>query len=195
MIRYYKYIAILVSVLLILIQIGCSDDRDTDTTSAIRHTEQGWISYNSSNYTQALLNFERALNSDPEYADAYNGVGWCQLSLSLTLTLALESFQNAVRYDSSNSDAWIGLGTVLYLRNKDNSDFTSAIRAIDNALDADESFLYRHDYQSVANVHALKAACYFYLGERELAKEELENARQMDAENRTVIVLQDILQE
>ena len=193
--RYYKYATILVSVLLILIQMGCSDDIDTDTTSAIRHTEQGWISYNSANYTQALLNFERALNSDPEYADAYNGVGWSQLSLSLTLTLALESFQNAVRYDSSNADAWIGLATVLYLRNKDNSDFTSAIRAIDNAFKADEAYLYRHDYQSIANIYALKAACYFYLDETELAREEYENAQQINAENRTVIALEDLLQE
>lgn len=193
--RYYKYVVMLISLLPILIQIGCSDDIDSDTSSAIRHTEQGWISYNSGNYTQALLNFERALNSDPEYPDAYNGVGWSQISLSLTLTLALESFQNAVRYDSSNADAWIGLATVLYLRNKDNSDFTSAIRAIDNALDADEAFLYRHDYKSIADIYAFKAACYFYLGETELAKEELENARQISAENRTVIVLQDLLQE
>ncbi len=193
--RYYIQGAILISILLILMQIGCSDDIDIDSTSAIRHTEQGWISYNSGNYSQALLNFERALNSDSEHADAYNGVGWCQLSLSLTLTLALESFQNAVRYDSSNADAWIGLANVLYLRNKDNSDFTSAIRAIDNALAADDAFLYRHDYQSIANIYTLKAACFFYLGETELAKEEFENARQIDAANRTVIALQNLLQE
>lgn len=193
--RYYIYISVIISVFIILTQIGCSDDIDSDTSSAISHSEQGWISYNSGNYTQALLNFERALNSNPEYADAYNGVGWSQLSLSLTLTLAQESFQNAVRYDSANADAWIGLANVLYMRNKENSDFRSAIRAIDNALDADNTFLYRHDYQSIADIYALKAACYFYLGENELAREEHNKAQQIDAENRTVIALQNLLQE
>ncbi len=183
------------AMLIFVLLIGCSDDIDTDTSSAVQHTEQGWISYNSADYTQALLNFERALNSDPEYADAYNGVGWSQLSLSLTLTLALESFQNAVRYDSSNADAWIGLANVLYLRSKDNSDFTSAIRAIDNALAADKAYLYRHDYDSIADIHALKSACYFFLGEIQLAKEEIEKVQQIDKENRTVIVLQNLLQE
>ncbi len=193
--RYYIHAAVINAVLLLLTLIGCSGDIETDTSSAIRHTEQGWISYNSGNYTQALLNFERALNSDPEYAEAYNGVGWSQLSLALTFSLAQESFQNAVRYDSSNADAWIGLANVLYLRNKDNSDFTSAIRAIDNALDADAQYLYRHDYQSIVEIYALKAACYFYLGETEFAKEALENARQIDTENKSVIALQNLLQE
>lgn len=193
--RYIKYISIPLSVLMLLTLIGCSDDIDTDTSSALRHTKQGWISYNSGDYTQALLNFERALNSDPEFADAHNGVGWGQLGLSLSLTLVLESFQNAVRYDSSNADAWIGLASVLYLRNKDNSDFTSAIRAIDNALDADEAFLFRHDYNSKADIYALKAACHFYLGEKQLASEEIEKAKQLDGENRTVIALQNLLHE
>lgn len=193
--RYNTYKVVILSVFSLLSLIGCSDDVDTDTSSALHHTDQGWISYNSGNYTQALLNFERALNSDPEYADAHNGVGWGQLSLSLSLTLVQESFQNAVRYDSANADAWIGLANVLYLRNKDNSDFTSAIRAIDNALDADETFLYRHDYKSIADIHALKAACYFYLGEIQRAGEELEKTDQIDGENRTVSALQKLLQE
>ena len=192
--RYYIYAAVIISIFPLLTLIGCSDDLDTDTSSSIQHTEKGWMSYNAGDYTQALLNFERALNSDPENADAHNGVGWSQLSLSLTLTLALESFQNAVRYDSSNADAWIGLANVLYLRNKDNSDFESAIRAIDNALEADEAYLYRHDYRSIAEVYALKSACHFFLGEIQLAKEEIKKAQQINKENRTVIALYNLLQ-
>lgn len=192
--RYYIYAAVIISIFPLLTLIGCSDDLDTDISSSIQHTEKGWMSYNAGDWTQALLNFERALNSDPENADAHNGVGWSQLSLSLTLTLALESFQNAVRYDSSNADAWIGLANVLYLRNKDNSDFESAIRAIDNALEADEAYLYRHDYHSIAEVYALKSACHFFLGEIQLAKEEIKKAQQINKENRTVIALYNLLQ-
>lgn len=187
--------AIFISVFTLLTLIGCSGDSETATTSALNHTEQGWQAYRSGDYTQALLNFERALNTDPEFADAHNGVGWSHLSLSLTLSLAQEAFQNAIRYDTSNADAWVGLANVLYLRYKDTSDFNAAVRAIDNALRGDEKYLYRHDYYSNVELYALKAACYFYLGETQLARKEIDKAVQIDTENRSVIVLQNMLKE
>lgn len=195
--RRYYYISFIFIALVfaLLILPGCSGDIDTDSSSAMQHTEQGWVSYDAGDFSQALLNFERALNSNPEYAEAHNGIGWSQLSLSLSLTLAQESFQNAVRYDATNADAWIGLANVLYMRNRDTSDFTAAIRAIDNALQADEKYLYRHDYHSKADLYALKAACYFYLGETGLASQEIDKALEIDVQNRSAIVLQNLLQE
>ena len=187
--------AIFISVFTLLTQIGCSDSSETVTASALNHTEQGWHAYNSGDYTQALLNFERALNTDPEFADAHNGVGWSHLSLSLTLSLAQEAFQNAIRFDASNADAWVGLANVLYLRYKDTSDFNAAVRAIDNALQGDEKYLYRHDYYSNVELYALKAACYLYLGETQLARKEIDKALQIDTENKTVIVLQNMFKE
>lgn len=181
--------------LLSLLILGCSSDSETVSATAVTHTQQGWSAYNSGNYTQALLNFERALNSDPEYADAHNGVGWSHLSLSLTVSLALDAFRNAVRYDSSNADAWVGLANTLYLRYKDTSDFEDAIKAIDNALNADTKYLYRHDYYTNAELYALKASCYFYLGENQKAKQEIENTLQIDSGNKTAIVLQSLLKE
>ncbi|MDE0481249.1 MAG: tetratricopeptide repeat protein [Candidatus Poribacteria bacterium] len=191
----FTIFAIFIYVFVLLTQIGCSDDVGTGAATASNHTEQGWHAYNSGNYTQALLSFERALNIDPELADAHNGIGWSHLSLALPLPLAQEAFQNAVRYDASNADAWVGLANVLYLRYKDSSDFNAAIRAIDNALQADAKYLYRHDYHSNAELYALKAACYIYLGETQLAKQEIDKAFQIDTENRTVIVLQNMLKE
>ncbi len=185
---------ILFLILSVLI-LSCSSDSETVSATAITHTQQGWIAYNSGDFTQALLNFERALNSDPEHADAHNGVGWSHLSLSLTVSLALDAFQNAVRYDSTNADAWIGLANTLYLRYKDTSDFGDAIKAIDNGLNADTKYLYRHDYYTNAELFALKASCYFYLGENQKAMQEIEKALQIDAANRTAIVLQDLLDE
>ena len=196
MMRYVWTIpAIFIFLFPLLTQVGCSSDTEKATASAMNHTEQGWHAYRSGDYTQALLSFERALNIDPEFADAHNGVGWSHLSLSLTLPLVQEAFQNAVRYDASNADAWVGLANVLYLRYKDSSDFNAAIRAIDNALQADAQYLYRHDYQSNAELFALKAACYFYLGQNQLAKQEVDKALKIDAENRAVIVLQNMLKE
>ncbi len=180
----------------LIIQNGCSNDSDSESVTALNYTQQGWSSYNSGNYTQALLSFERALNTDPEFADAHNGVGWSHLSLALTVSLAQESFQNAVRYDADNADAWVGLANTLYLRYKDSTDFKAAIRAIDNALTADaQQYLYRHDYYSNAELYALKAACYYYLGEKQNAISEVEKVLNIDAENRAALVLQKLLKE
>ena len=179
----------------LLILIGCSSDPDPNTSTALNHMERGWRSYESGNYAQALLSFERAVNFDENLADAYNGVGWSHLSLSLNPPLAREAFQNAVQLDPSNADAWVGLANLLFLRHKDTSDFRSAIRAIDNALQGDTQYLFRHDYRSKAELYVLKAACYYYLGEDTSAKQEVDKALQIETTNRTAIVLQDLLKE
>ena len=88
-----KMLAILILVAALLIQSGCSSDSETDTPTALNYTQKGWRAYNSGDYTQALLSFERALNFNAELADAHNGVGWSHLSLSLTIPIAQEAFQ------------------------------------------------------------------------------------------------------
>ena len=174
---------------------GCSSDSDPNTPSAVNYTEQGWRHYKSGNYAQALLSFERALNFDEELADAHNGVGWSHLSLSLNPPLAQEAFQSAVQLDTSNADAWVGLANILYLRNKETNDFRAAIRAIDNALQGDAQYLFRHDYDSKADLYALKASCYFYIGEHQSAAIEINKALQIDTTHKTAITLQNLLKE
>ena len=188
-----------------LILNGCSSDSDPNTSSAIDYTQRGWNDYKAGNYAQALLSFERAVNFDENLADAHNGIGWSHLSLSLTPALAQEAFQNAVQLDTANADAWVGLANVLYLRNneagtqqasiKEINDFRSAIRAIDNALQGDAHYLFRHDYRSKADLYALKASCYYYLGEHQSAEVEMNNALQMDTTHKTAIALQKLLKE
>ena len=188
-----------------LMLIGCSSDSDPNTPSAVNYTAQGWRFYGLGDYPQALLSFERAINFDEALADAHNGVGWSHLSLSLNPPLAQEAFQNAVQLDASNADAWVGLANLLYLRNneagnqpariKDTTDFRSAIRAIDNALQGDAQYLFRHDYRSKADLYALKASCYYYLGENQSTEAEINKALQMDTTHRTAVALQNLLKE
>ena len=172
---------------------GCSSDSDPNTPSAVNYTERGWRHYASGNYAQALLSFERAVNFDENLADAHNGIGWSHLSLSLNPPLAQEAFQDAVQLDASNADAWVGLANILYLRNKEATDFSAALRAIDNALQGDAQYLFRHDYDSKADLYALKASCYFYLGEHQSAAVEINKALQMDTTHKTAVALQNLL--
>ena len=194
---YITFSVLMVPCLMMLIAAilsGCSSDSDPNTSSAVNYTEQGWRHYASGNYAQALLSFERAVNFDENLADAHNGIGWSHLSLSLNPLLAQEAFQNAVQLDASNADAWVGLANILYLRNKEVTDFRSAIRAIDNALEGDAQYLFRHDYRSKADLYALKASCYFYLGEYQPAEMEIHKALQIDTTHRTAITLQSLLE-
>ena len=191
------YLMMLIAAILAVLTIlnGCSSDSEPNTSGAVSYMEQGWNLYASGDYAQALLSFERAVNFDETLADAHNGIGWSHLSLSLNATLTQEAFQNAIQLDNANADAWVGLATVLYLRNKETNDFRSAIRAIDNALQGDTQYLFRHDYQSKADLYALKAACYYYLGEHQPATVEIDKALQIDTANSTAVVLQNLLRE
>ena len=190
------YLMLLIAAILAVLTIlnGCSSDSDPNTSSAVNYTEQGWRHYESGNYAQALLSFERAVNFDETLADAHNGIGWSHLSLSLNPPLAQEAFQDAVQLDASNADAWVGLANILYLRNKGTTDFRSAIRAVDNALEGDAQYLFRHDYRSKADLYALKASCYFYLGEHQSAEVEIHKALQIDTTHRTAVALQHLLE-
>ena len=190
-IPYMVYVTLFTICLLVL--NGCSSDSEPDISGAVNYAEQGWRFYASGDYAQALLSFERAVNFDETLADAHNGIGWSHLSLSLNAPLAQEAFQNAIQLDNANADAWVGLAMVLYLRNKESNDFISAIRAIDNALQGDAQYLFRHDYQSKADLYALKAACYYYLGEHQPATVEIDKALQIDTTNKTAIALQNLL--
>ena len=176
-----------------LLQISCSNDSNVEVSVPSNHIIRGWNAYDSEDFTQAILNFERALNANPTLADAHNGIGWSNLSLGLPLTLAQASFQTAIKIDASNGDAWVGLANVLYLRQKDRTDFESALLAIDNALRGDKQYLYRHDYDAESDLYALKACCYFYLGDIQMANQEIEQVLRIDKANKTAILLQRLI--
>jgi len=180
--------------------LGCSNDSEFDTEAAQKNQADGWAAYHQGNFLAALLSFERAINLDPTLADAHNGLGWSHLSASQVSSInpqiiekAQGAFEEAIRLDASNADAWIGLANTLFLRREKASDFQTALRAIDNALKADHRTLFRHDYQSAADLHALRAACYYYLGETDLASASVESAIQTNPKNATALSLEQLL--
>lgn len=180
--------------------LGCSNDSEFDTEAAQKNQADGWAAYSQSNFSAALLSFERGINLDPTLADAHNGLGWSHLSASQVSSInpqiiekAQGAFEEAIRLDASHADAWIGLANTLFLRREKASDFQTALRAIDNALKADHRTLFRHDYQSAADLHALRAACYYYLGETDLASASVESAIQTNPKNAAALSLKQLL--
>ena len=191
-----------ISVILILclMSFGCSDDPEVDTAVVEKRQMDGWAAYNKGDFSAALLHFERVIELDATRADAHNGLGWTHLSTSHVpattpeiLATAQREFEVAIRADTSNADAWIGLANTLFLRRESASDFQIALRAIDNALQGDQLTLFRHDYQSIADLYVLRAACYYYLGQRDLAISAIESALQTEPSNTTALSLQHLL--
>ena len=192
-----------ISVILILcwMSFGCSDDPEVDTAVVEKRQMDGWAAYNKGDFSAALLHFERVIELDATRADAHNGLGWTHLSTSHVpattpeiLATAQREFEAAIRSDTSNADAWIGLANTLFLRRESASDFQIALRAIDNALQGDQLTLFRHDYQSIADLYVLRAACYYYLGQRDLAISAIESALQTEPSNTTALSLQHLLE-
>ena len=189
-----------VAILCFAVVFSCSDDPDSDTEAARENQVDGWTAYNQGDFSTALLSFEQAINLDEDLADAYNGLGWSRMSTLQTSSINLEviakakeAFEEAIRRTPSNADAWIGLANALFLRRKEASDFQTALRAIDNALAADNRFLFRHDYQSAADLHALRAACYYYLGEVDLAQSTIDMVIKIDPKNAAALSLAELL--
>ena len=161
--------------------LGCGSDRQVDEiTDPEDGLARGWQEYASGNYESAILSFESVLNMDsqPEtMADAHNGLGWAYACISddaginkVNVGVALEKFQIALDEDAANSDAWVGMASMLVVRRNSDDDLSKAIACIDKSLDGNADYLYRHDYDSEADLYALKAQCYYFLGNIDGAK-------------------------
>ena len=192
---------ITVILILCLMFFGCSDDPEVDTAIVEQRQRDGWAAYDKGDFSAALLHFERVIELDVTRADAHNGMGWAHLSIAHApvatpdvLAKAQRAFEAAIRSDTSSADAWIGLANTLFLRRESASDFQIALRAIDNALQGDHRTLFRHDYQSIADLYALRAACYYYLGQTNLARSTMARALQIEPSNTAALSLQHLLQ-
>ena len=190
----------LILILCLILSFGCANDPEVDPAAVQKGQQDGWTAYNKGDFSAALLHFERVIELDTTFADAHNGLGWTHLSISHEssispeiLAKAQKAFESAIRSDASNADAWVGLANTLFLRRESAADFQTALRAIENALQGDHRTLFRHDYQSDADLYVLIATCYYYLGQTDLATSATERSLQIESSNTTALSLQQLL--
>ena len=185
-----------------VLYFGCgSDPEEEQVATPGEDVQHGWEEYNSGNYGVAMQAFEKAISRDGDHlADAYNGLGWVYLGFSRNaavnqknLATALDKFQEAISCDSSNADAWVGQAALLLVRRDSQDDLRDALKAIDNALGGDAEYLYRHDYTAEADLYALKAQCYYYLGELDEAQNEVNRALDMEKHNSVALAMKKLL--
>jgi len=181
---------------------GCgTDSEENEVLDPDMEIQKGWKEYNSGNYGIATLAFEKTLVQDgPHLSEANNGLAWIYLSSSvnaginrLYISKSLSKFQNAINLDARNADAWVGKAGLLLIRRQSQDDLKDALNSIDSALQGDAIYLYRHDYYSKADLYALKAQCYYYLGEVDKAREEVKSILSIEADNRVALALEKLL--
>ena len=185
---------------------ACGDNEEEQTLTSEENLKIGWEEYSLGNYEAAIQAFERVLTASSSSItatkmDAYNGLGWAYVSFSRdavvnqkNMSISLSKFQEAIALDSTNADAWVGKACLLLIRRSSQADLRDALDAIENALQADAAYLYRHDYDSKADLYALKAQCYYYLGELDNAREEVERVLAIEKDNVAALAMRRLLQ-
>jgi tetratricopeptide (TPR) repeat protein len=198
-------IPLVTTLCLAFLLFACGDNEEEQTLTAEENLRIGWEDYSLGNYEAAIQAFERVLaaSSSPttaRVADAYNGLGWAYMSFSRdavvnqkNMSISLSKFQEAIALDSTNADAWVGKAGLLLVRRSSLTDLRDALDAIENALQADVAYLYRHDYDSKADLYALKAQCYYYLGEMSKAGEEVERVLAIEKDNVAALAMRRLL--
>ena len=200
-------IACVLCLMSFIVYFGCSSDPEEEGISPADSIRDGWTEYEAGNYGSAILAFERVLSksADPaptaaQEADAYNGLGWAYLGFSQSavvnqknIATSLSKFQQAIARDSTNADAYVGQAALLLIRRDSQDDFRDALKAVDSALQGKAEYLYRHDYDSQSDLYALKAQCYYYLGEPENAREEVERVLAAEKNNIAALAMQNLM--
>ncbi len=146
-------------------ETGNESDRsitvNAEPTSAAYATSLGWAAFTAGEYTDALLEFQIALNLNENYTEAYLGRGWTHL-LRDDLSNARVQLQAAIAKGLTTVDADAGLAVAF----RGVPDLPSAISHALTVVTGDPDWEFSHltsiDYR---DMHLLLAQCYFRQGE------------------------------
>lgn len=137
---------------------------------AVDSTEEGWDAFEDGDFDQARESFEDAISWAPSYADAHNGLGWCDL-LEDELTDALENFDEALENDPDLTDASAGAA----LAATEKGYHEDAVDYADDVIDSDQNYEFSH-YTAVDifDIRLAKAKSAAALGEFDKALSEIQ---------------------
>jgi len=98
--------------------------------------EEAYRLFNAERYQEALAAFNKIIQTDVMYADAYEGKGAALYSLG-RLDEALRAYEQAIRLNPAYASAHNGKGNILY----DLERYVEALRAYDLAVQYDATFV------------------------------------------------------
>jgi tetratricopeptide (TPR) repeat protein len=138
---------------------GCGGGGGGGGPDAASLTAEGWALYEAGHYSEAIGKFDAAVEADPSYADAYNGLGWTYGKLD-SLDEALANFDLCLAKGDARPDPYAGKAPVL--RDIEPAQYENAIVAALAALARDSDFEFEH-YEDFdwRDLRIIMAQCYF----------------------------------
>lgn len=106
---------------------------------------QGVFYDNLSQYTEAIASYDKALEINPNYSEAWNNRGTALSGLG-NYTDAVVSYDKALKIDSNYSKAWNNRGIALYNLGK----YNDAVASYDKALEINPNFTKAQKNREVA---------------------------------------------
>ncbi len=159
-----KYISILIVIVAILALIGCSDDNDKKPNYQAK-LETAWHNFETANYTEAIAGFQELIDSGELVAEAYNGLGWCNLYLD-DLDAANSAFSNGLQNEPEDAvyqDIVAGLTFVYDAQNLPNACLT-----VSENVNPDWGFdhwTFSFSPLNYEDIIVLRAVSYYALGD------------------------------
>lgn len=145
-----------------LLLFSCSSGpNEPNLRPADELTSEGWIAFEAGDFGLAAAKFDSAMQSDPEYIDAYNGAGWANARLG-NFDKAGENFDSALGLDGELIDANAGGALVFHAQNR----FLDAIEKANFVLNVQPDFIFSHDPAVDAlDIRITLALSYFSVGD------------------------------
>ena len=139
-------------VLAALLLSGCRGDDDdssplTPTTpdTAAAYTTRGWERFGAANFSDALADFNAAIQLDATYGEAHTGQGWTRLSLAtspVSMNTAVVSFDNAIDNEENGADVLAGRAAANL--GVGGASLDNAVDDAQAALTADAAYVFSH---------------------------------------------------
>jgi tetratricopeptide (TPR) repeat protein len=151
------------SIILLLTMPGC---RVVTEKEALDFIQDGWESMDEGRYSDAVVDFNKAVNLEPTLTDAWNGLGWAYAHLD-SPGISVENFNAG---ESFNDQSVIGT-EILAGRSFSNlalGEYLLAINDANGALDRAPTWVFRRDPSiTFKQLIVTVATSYFAIGEYE----------------------------
>jgi tetratricopeptide (TPR) repeat protein len=126
----------------LLVLLSCGDGNGP-SQPADDVTAEAWGLFEEGRYTEAAARFTEAIAQDPQWADAYNGRGWCELE-QRELDASLQDFDSAIEFSGEIAqvvnEARTGQASV-HNAGRAHADAAEAASAV---IESDPSFVFSH---------------------------------------------------
>jgi tetratricopeptide (TPR) repeat protein len=153
MIRRPALVTILAAgILAALLLPGCrgNDDDDSPLTpatpnTAAEYTNRGWQRFEAVNFSDALGDFNSAIQLDATFGEAHTGQGWTRLALAtspVSMNTAVVSFDNAI--DNGEDGADVLAGRAAANLGVGGASLDNAVDDAQAALTADATYVFSH---------------------------------------------------